>query len=87
MSTNNTTAHSSQLTAHSSQLHINGIPTFYSDFILSVYNQLKDCTSIREAKAIKFTGKKPGSLSVVADKDSILFFESPRQVYAKITFP
>ncbi len=83
----NSTHQTAPLTTHNSQLRINGIPTFYSDFILSVYDQLKHCRSIKEAKAIKFTGKKPGSLYVVANGNSILFFESPRQVFAKIEFP
>lgn len=62
------------------------IPTLYRDFVSDVYNRLKSCASIQEAKSVKFAGRKPGSLYVCADRDSIIFFERKDQVFARIKF-
>jgi hypothetical protein len=62
------------------------IPELYRNFVNRVYNDMKECTTIEQAKKMRFSGNKPGALSVCASKDSILFFERPQNVFARITF-
>lgn len=74
-------------TTPSAELIVPGIiPEAYRPTVLQVYNTVKNCATLDEAKALKYSGKKPGSLSVVGQNNSILFFERPQNVFARITF-
>ncbi len=74
-------------TTPSAELIVPGIiPEAYRPIVHQVYNTVKDCTTLAEAKRLQYGGKKPGSLSVVSNKDSILFYERPQNVFARITF-
>lgn len=74
-------------TTPSAELIVPGIiPEAYRPTVHQVYNTVKNCTTLAEAKALKYGGKKPGSLSVVSQNNSILFFERPQNVFARITF-
>ena len=74
-------------TTPSAELIVPGIiPEAYRPTVQQVYNTVKDCTTLDEAKRLTYGGKKPGSLSVVSQNNSILFFERPQNVFARITF-
>lgn len=62
------------------------IPEAYRDFVAHVYDSVKHCESLAQAKCIRFKGSKPGSLYVCASQNSIIFFERPENVFAQITF-
>lgn len=74
-------------TTPSADLIVPGIiPEAYRPTVNEVYNTVKNCTTLAEARAFKYKGKKPGSLSVVAHQGNIIFFERPSYVFARITF-
>lgn len=62
------------------------IPEVYRNFVQHVYDSVKHCSSLAQAKCIRFQGKKPGSLYVCAQGKSIIFFERANNVFAQITF-
>lgn len=74
-------------TTHTPELIVPGIiPELYRNFVARVYDDMKQCTSIEQAKALRFRGNKPGTVSVCASGNSIIFFERRQNVFARITF-